>query len=148
MAKTTKAPINYFFIGIILIIILFFASPNFNIILFPYNLIGVFFMILGVWVILWVWKTFKQNNTPESFEKSKVLVTKGLFKYSRNPMYIGKILFLIGLSILFGNILGFVSPILFFAVMDKQVIPFEEEKTAKDLGKKYLEYKNKVRRWI
>jgi protein-S-isoprenylcysteine O-methyltransferase Ste14 len=146
--KTTKAPLNYFFMGIIMIIVLFFILPKFNIIKFPYNLIGVFFMVLGIWIILWVWNTFKKNNTPESFEKSKFLVTQGLFKYSRNPMYIGKILFLTGLAVLFGNILGFISPLLFFIIMDKIIVPLEEKKTSRDLGKKYLNYKNRVRRWI
>lgn len=146
--KGNKKPLNYFFIGMLLIIVLFFMFPNLNIINFPYNLIGIIFLIIGVWLILGVWFLFKKNNTTESFEKSKVLVTNGPFKYSRNPMYIGKILFLLGLAILFGNILGFISPILFFIVMDKIFIPFEERKTEMDLGKKYLDYKSEVRRWI
>jgi len=146
--KKKKDPINFLFAGIILIILLFFIFPNFNLIKFPYNLIGIIFLIMGVWLILLVWKMFKKNSTPESFEKSRVLVTTGPFKFSRNPMYIGKILFLIGLCILLGNVLSFISPLLFFIIMDRFFIPFEEHKTEKDLGKKYLSYKRKVRRWI
>ena len=146
--KTTKASVNYFFIGIILIIAFYFLLPKFNIIKFPYNLIGFIFLTIGIWLILWVWFLFRENNTPESFEKSRVLVITGPFKVSRNPMYMGKIFFLIGISILFGNVLSFIFPFLFFIIMDRVFLPFEEEKTVRDLGKKYLNYKNKVRRWV
>jgi len=148
MDAKTKTPINYFFAGIISIVLIYFLFPDFNLIKFPYNLFGIVFLILGVWLILKVWSLFKKNKTPESFEKSRVLVTKSLFKYSRNPMYIGKILFLVGLCILIGNVLSFIIPILFYIAMDKLLIPLEEEKTLKDLGREYSNYKKRVRRWI
>jgi protein-S-isoprenylcysteine O-methyltransferase Ste14 len=87
-------------------------------------------------------------GTSERFEKSKKLVTDGVYRYSRNPMYVGGILILAGLAIFLGNILAFISPILFFLVIDRVVIPIEDEKTAGDLGEEYMEYKKRVREWI
>jgi protein-S-isoprenylcysteine O-methyltransferase Ste14 len=146
--KNKILPPNYFFIGIILIAVLYFLFPSFNLINYPYNLSGFAFVIIGIWLIIAAWKQFKKNNTPEKFEKAKKLVKDGLYAYSRNPMYVGKILFLTGLALLSGNAWCFASPILIFIIMDRYFIPYEEKKTAEDLGEDYLEYKRKVRRWI
>jgi len=148
MKKIISIPPNYFYLGIILIIILYFLFPSFNIIKYPYNLLGAIFIIFGFFLISWTYLLFKKYKTPEKFEKSIFLVTQGPYKFSRNPMYLGAVIFLIGLAALFQNILGFISPILFFLIMHFMFIPYEEKKTEKDLGKKYLSYKKKVRRWI
>lgn len=41
-------------------------------------------------------------------------IQDGFYKYSRNPMYLGGLIFHIGLSILTGNIISIINPILFF----------------------------------
>ena len=141
-------PPNYFFIGIALIAVSYFIFPNLNYIKYPYNLWGVVFVVFGIALIIGAWRQFVKNNTPEKFEKARKLVTDGLYLYSRNPMYVGKILFLIGLAWLTGNALSFISPLIIFIIMDRYFIPFEEKKTAADLSEKYLVYKKKVRRWL
>jgi len=105
-------------------------------------------MAFGLLIIFWTWKLFINAGTKEDFSESKTVVVGGPYKYSRNPMYAGMIIFLIGLVILFENILGFISPVLFFLIMEFMFIPFEEKKMEKELGKKYLDYKKKVRKWL
>ncbi len=141
-------PPNLLYGSAILAIILYFVFPRFNLVEFPHNLIGLIFMATGAGLNIIAWQKFMRVGTSERFEKSKKLVTDGVYRYSRNPMYVGGILILAGLAIFLGNILAFISPILFFLVIDRVVIPIEDEKTAGDLGEEYMEYKKRVREWI
>jgi len=146
--KIISLPPNYFYACIVLTILTIFIPNVKTIISYPYNLLGILIMILGFYLISITYLQFSKSKTPESFEKSKCVVTTGLYKYSRNPMYIGSIIFLIGLSILIKTLIGFVFPIALFLILNYMFIPFEEEKMEKELGKKYLKYKKTVRRWI
>ena len=78
----------------------------------------------------------------------KKLVTSGFFKFSRNPTYLGMTLALFGEAIFLGSLVTFILPILFFVLINKTNIPVEEKNLEKKFGKKYLNYKKKVRRWI
>ena len=146
--KSLNIPPNYFYLAIIFSILIKFVFPQGNFIKFPYNLFGIIIMMGGLFFISWTYKLFQKYKTPEDFSKSKKVVTEGPYKFSRNPMYIGSILFLIGLSILLGNYITFICPIIFFIVIDKGFILFEEKKMEKELGKQYLNYKKKTRKWI
>ncbi len=63
-------------------------------------------------------------------------------------MYLGGVIFLGGLSITVGNILSLIIPLIFFVIMDWMFISYEEEKMEVEIGKDYLDYMKKVRRWI
>ncbi len=76
------------------------------------------------------------------------MITSGLFKISRNPIYLGMLLILLGEAILLGSIITFIFPLLFIISTNVAVIPIEEKMLEKRFGKKYLDYKNKVGRWI
>lgn len=109
---------------------------------------GVPLVLTGVCLILDVHFQLQRNNTPEDFQKSLHLVKKRTYTFSRNPMYLGFVILLLGVAALSGNILSFVSPVLFFAVTNWMFIPYEEEKMADEIGTAYLDYRNEVRRWI
>jgi protein-S-isoprenylcysteine O-methyltransferase Ste14 len=66
---------------------------------YPYNLIGIVFIAIGIYFILKPWYLFQKHNTPEDFSESTVLVQEGIYRYSRNPMYLGGVLFLLGLGV-------------------------------------------------
>jgi len=146
--KIISLPPNYFYAFIIFIVAVYFLFPYLNIIIFPYNLIGLVIFTLGFYLMSWSWLRFKKHQTPESFKKSTALVQDGPYKFSRNPMYLGMTLILLGLAVLFKNIIGLIAPFLFFLTMHFMFIPFEEEKNEKELGEKYIDYKKKARRWI
>lgn len=147
--KVISIPPVYFFFCIIVSLILYFIVPKMNLINFPYNLIsGIPLVLTGFYFISIPHFILKKNNTPENFQKSTCLVKDGSYKYSRNPMYLGFVIFLIGLSFVLGNLLSFICPIFFFSIINWMFIPYEEEKMEKEVGKEYLEYKNKVRCWI
>ena len=78
---------------------------------------------------------------------TKVL-TDGIYAYSRNPMYVGLIIFLIAASILLNNLWILIFTPVFIAVMRKGVIEREEQYLEEKFGAEYTDYKKRVRRWI
>ncbi len=76
------------------------------------------------------------------------LVTDGPFRFSRNPMYFGLALLHLALCLLFGLPLTAILLLLPLAVMQFVVIPFEEDGMAEAFGATYVDYCQRVRRWI
>ncbi len=140
---------NYFLILIVLNIILHYLIPIKQIIVFPYNLIGIIFFILGWIPNIWLGIHFRKIETSiPVYKKPQKLVISGFFRISRNPVYLGMSIALLGEAIFLGSLITFIIPILFFILINKFNIRYEEESLEKQFGKKYMEYKNKVRRWI
>ena len=133
---------------IILSMILHFWVPIKKIIVFPYSLLGIVGIVLGLGIVLWGKETFQRLGTSVRFEKPKKLVMSGPYRSTRNPIYLGYIIILLGISVLLGSIIAFVSPVTFFLIMNFIVIPFEEEWLKRIFGKKYEKYKKQVRRWV
>ena len=123
--------------------------PNFRIINEPYNKIGILLVVLGFSSLLWSFYLFKKNKTPIIPGKKPIfMVIQGPYKFTRNPMYLSVTIILFGVSFYIGNILGFIAPIIFSLIMSYVFVPFEEKLLENIFGKKYLEYKKKVRRWV
>ena len=146
--KIFLKPPHYFFFCLILSLALYSMIPQLNLIIFPWNLLGIVLVGLGSYIFYLASKLFKKYKTPISFEESTHLITEGVFKYTSNPIYFGGLVFLVGISLLLGNIASFISPVILFLVINYMFIPFEEEKGERDFGQEYLNYKKKVRRWL
>ena len=138
------------------ILIIFLSKSIFPSFVFPYKLeLGVVVSILGLLLLIVSVKSFINNNTtinPLNLKKSTYLVTDGLFRFSRNPMYLGMLLFLLGTSIVLNIIGGLIISILFIFYMNFymnffQIMP-EEIALENLFGKDYRNYRKKVRRWI
>jgi protein-S-isoprenylcysteine O-methyltransferase Ste14 len=149
MKKKRILPPTFFMIAIVLIVITHLILPLLKFIYFPWNLLGLPFMALGGILNLLADKDFKRfNTTVKPFEYSTKLVTNGIFSLSRNPMYVGMVIFLLGESILFGSLFSFLITIIFMFLMYYIFIKVEENMLLEIFGSEYSEYKNKVRRWI
>jgi len=147
--KKRIMPPMFFYIGILLIILLHFIFPVLQIIYYPYTLLGILLIIFGIISNIWAWLLFNKNKTTQNpFKNPDKFVTKGIYRISRNPMYLGMLLILMGISVLLGSLITFIFPIGFFIIIRNLFIPLEEKNLKNKFGKKYLEYKNKVRRWI
>ena len=139
-------------VTILFAIMIFYFSDNFAYIDLPFKIyISIFFIVLGFIVTFSSARNFKKKDTtvnPMKPNETSKLVTDGFFKITRNPMYLGMLLFLLGLSIYNGLIVGliflplFVGYITFF-----QIIP-EESAMIEIFGEDYKAYMKKVRRWI
>ena len=135
-----------------LIISIYFSSKKIDLINIPFQLeISFFILSLGILVFINpVLKFIKSKTTinPIQFEETNRLVTSGIFKYSRNPMYLGMLMIIISTSIFYLNIYSILTPFLFVFWINKFQIKREEIFLTEKFGKEYLSYKTKTRRWI
>ena len=147
--KIKLMPPMIFYGFILLSIILNLFLPIKKLIVQPYNYLGIVLVLFGLLIDVWAWMLFRRRKTTlNPYKIPSKLETSNLFKISRNPMYFGMDLVLWGLSIFFGSLITFIFPILFIILIEKLFIKFEEENLEKRFGKKYIDYKKKVRRWI
>ena len=136
-------------IFIILGVVLHLLFPVIKLVHFPWILAGLIFIGVGGLFNLFADMDFKKTGTTvKPFGESTELMTNGVFKYSRNPMYLGMGLTLIGEAVLLGSITPFISAFVFFVMLDRLFINIEEENLTRTFGEKYKSYINKVRRWI
>lgn len=94
---------------------------------------------------------FKRANTtlsPSQPENSSCLVTEGVFMITRNPMYFGLLLCLLGWTIFLSNPISLIGDLFFFFYMTQFQIKPEEEKLKAKFGRSYKTYKNNTHRWI
>lgn len=138
-------------IGLLLIalaVILHFVFPIARIIAFPYTLAGIVLVVFGFWLAASGKGRFEKEGTAVRFGAPSKLVTDGLYARSRNPMYLGLEIFLLGVSILLGSLSGFLAPIAFFLIINFAFIPHEEKLLNQTFGEEYKAYKKHVRRWL
>lgn len=76
------------------------------------------------------------------------IIIKGVYRYSRNPMYISFLLLYLGISIIFNAWFCFVLLLPLLVVLQKGVVEPEEEYLERKFSAEYSSYKSKVRRWI
>ncbi|MBE7173284.1 MAG: isoprenylcysteine carboxylmethyltransferase family protein [Williamsia sp.] len=88
------------------------------------------------------------RGTLSPADPTKKLVISGLYKFSRNPMYIGVTMMLAGKSIFFQSYTLLVYAVLIFIAFNTFIIFFEEPRLQDDFGNEYNEYTRKVRRWL
>lgn len=107
-------------------------------------------MTSGVICILGVWefKRYQTTVNPMTPECSASLVQTGLYRYTRNPMYLGFAVFIFGCSVFAGGMLTLLITPVFIVYMTMFQIKPEERALEQMFGLEYLEYKQKVRRWL
>ncbi|HUO05485.1 MAG TPA: isoprenylcysteine carboxylmethyltransferase family protein [Candidatus Binataceae bacterium] len=89
-----------------------------------------------------------RETTVNPFGEPGKIVTELPFSFTRNPMYLGFTTALLGFALFFESFVMLLAPAIFFAVIDKTVIPREEAAMERIFGQQYLDYKAKVPRWI
>lgn len=150
--QTKKLPIKPPYIAFLLLILSWLASyavPQLNVVQETYRNIGIFVFLIGISLLSWSFYMFKKNKTPIiPGQKPTFVVSEGPYKFTRNPMYLGVTIVLLGASFYIGNLLSLLSPIIFFLIMNYYFVPFEEKLLEKIFKKQYINYKRKVRRWI
>jgi protein-S-isoprenylcysteine O-methyltransferase Ste14 len=107
--------------------------------------------LILLWLVLAAWALgmFRRvGTTPDPMGEVTVFVTDGPFRFTRNPMYLGLLLFQAGAAFLLSNgwVLLFVP--LSFLLLDRVVIAGEEGYLAARYGAAYDEYRHRVRRWL
>jgi protein-S-isoprenylcysteine O-methyltransferase Ste14 len=97
----------------------------------------------------WGVGAFRRARTPLiPFSPSTALVTTGVYRFTRNPMYLGLTLILTGCAWLLGSLGAFLPLLPFLWILQCGYIEAEERFLEKLFGTEYLRYKSLVRRWI
>ncbi len=142
-------PPTYLLVAIILILLLHFTFPVATIVRNPLNLIGLFPLLIGVALNLIADRDFKRyQTTVKPYEESATLLTEGVYRYSRHPMYLGFVLILLGISLLLGSISPYVVVLIFSILMELVFIRVEEDMLNETFQEEWRQYKSKVRKWV
>jgi protein-S-isoprenylcysteine O-methyltransferase Ste14 len=149
--KTRIPPPIIMLLAAILMWLLHRWMPIAQLIVSPWNRLGWFFAATGIGIAMGAFKRFKQARTtvnPREPHTASSLVTGGVFQISRNPMYLGLLLILIGWALHLGTASPWIVPPVFvIAVTLLQIIP-EEQALEKLFGEPYAGYRRRVARWI
>ena len=115
----------------------------------PLVYIGIIPLLTGIVIASISAGMFVKADTGlEPFEEATTLVTGGFYRFTRNPMYMGMFLMLLGVAFLMGNI-GALLPIPVFMLIIRNNFVKGEERFMEDaFGQQYLDYKKDVRRWL
>lgn len=147
--KPKVLPPVYFFTAILIMTGLHFFIPIKAVLSPPLAYIGALLVVLGFASTMWAVRVFFRVGTPfKPFEPSKVLVTQGLYRITRNPMYGGMVLALLGTAIWLGTASPFLVIPIFIWFIHRTFVQREERFLEDIFGKEYLAYKASVRRWL
>lgn len=142
-------PPTYIFVAIVMVVIFHVLLPGPKILALPWNLLGIIPLAAGIIMNLIADRAFKRaGTTVKPYQESTALITNGVFRVSRNPMYAGFVLILLGITILLGSLTPYSVIIVFAVLMDAMFIRVEEHMLEKTFGEAWLDYKKNVRRWL
>jgi len=126
-----------------------FLVPISYIIPSPWNLIGFVPLLLGIWLNISADRAFKRaGTTVKPFEESNALIQEGVFRLSRNPMYLGFVAILLGITILLRSISPYIVVFVFVILIDRMFIRNEEGMLEGKFGDEWEQYRSRVRKWI
>lgn len=147
--KKPVHPPTYLLAALALALGLHFVFPGPRLIPTPWNLVGLLPLAFGLVLNILADRQFKQAaTTVKPFEASAALVTDGAFRISRNPMYLGFGLVLLGIAVLLGTLTPFGVAAIFVVFLDLKFIRPEERMLEETFDREFLAYCQKVRRWI
>ena len=142
-------PPTYLLVSILIMLALHFLLPVPKIIPTPWNILGIVPLACGIALNLAADKAFREvGTTVKPFEESTALLTSGVFQISRNPMYLGYELILIGIAVMLRSLAPYVVIPVFVVLMNRVFIRVEEQMLEEKFGPAWSEYGRKVRRWI
>ena len=98
--------------------------------------------------ILSLYAFTKARTTLDPHGTVTSIVSSGVYRFTRNPIYLGMVSMLIGFPLIFGNVWGIPVAPVFILLMNKLVIEHEEAYLEKKFGEGYTGYKSRVRRWL
>ena len=134
---------------ILLSIAMHFIFPIQILVHLPLRYFGLGVIFLGIVLNFRAVGQLRKMLTSVEFDEIPArLVTDGPFRISRNPIYLGGVIVLLGIAIFLGSLITFIFPVILFLALDRIYIPLEESQMEEIFGADYIEYKQSVRRWV
>lgn len=111
--------------------------------------IGLAFAFVGFLLGIGAFIEFmKARTTLDPHGVAKQLVTSGIYRFTRNPIYLGFLLVIVGLPLYFGLYWGILLAPFYVFLMNRLIIQHEEAYLERKFGKTYMDYTSQVRRWL
>lgn len=143
------SPPAIFVLAVAAMLVLHWFVPGDDLPLGGWRLLGLVPLAAGVGLNWAVHDLFRRHRTTvKPLGEPSALVTRGPFRYTRNPMYLGGVLILLGVGILFGSGVPFLVIPVFWWIIHARFIRREETFMARRFGQEYEEYRKRVRRWL
>ncbi|MCP4302905.1 MAG: isoprenylcysteine carboxylmethyltransferase family protein [Gammaproteobacteria bacterium] len=105
--------------------------------------------LCGFGLMIRAWWLFKIQETaicPTA--ETTVLITSDVYRLTRNPMYLGIVMMLLGVGLYLANIFYFIAAAAFFSIINYSFCPYEEARLRSVFPDEFTEYMKKVRRWL
>lgn len=115
----------------------------------PWSMLGLIPIVVGTIYAFWTVWMFRKNHTAlKPFHPSTTLMTGGTFRLSRNPIYLGMVVVMVGIAMTAGSVSVWIVPPLLAITFHYRFIRHEEPMLRETFGEAYTDYCEKVRRWI
>ena len=134
--------------------LIYLTSINFSRLEYSYHIslyLGLFLLLLGIGIAISGVLEFRLSSTtvdPRYPDKTSSLVDTGVYRFTRNPMYLGMLLSLLSIVVYFGSLISILWCLSFILYMNQFQIKPEEKMLKEIFGSDYLDYLQRVRRWI
>jgi protein-S-isoprenylcysteine O-methyltransferase Ste14 len=113
------------------------------------KVVGMFLIIISLFFSARSLGQFiRSKNTVITIKPATILQTSGIYRISRNPMYVGVTIMYLGITCIIGNWWNIILLPLLILILQEYVIKHEEKYLAYEFGQQYEEYRRNVRRWF
>ena len=152
--KIKSSPIPPPLLGLLWGVLMWWMNKHFPMLILlsvPWNRLGWIFISAGIIVDAVSVVSFIRARTtvnPLRIDKATALVVSGLYRISRNPMYLGLMSILFGWALLLGSLSPLIVVVFFERLLVILQIQPEERALAMKFGDSYVSYANRVKRWI
>jgi protein-S-isoprenylcysteine O-methyltransferase Ste14 len=110
---------------------------------------GAFLVALGFSIMIRAWWLFGQHKTaicPTA--ATTAFISDDIYALTRNPMYLGMVLMMLGIASLVGSWLFYIVALAYALILDHVFCHYEEQKLLHQFGEQYAAYATRVRRWL
>jgi protein-S-isoprenylcysteine O-methyltransferase Ste14 len=116
----------------------------------PVHFLGLVLMVLGAAILLWcIWDfAAKGRGTLAPVDPPRQLVVQGLYRYVRNPMYLGVLILLLGETAFFKSMALLQYTVAWLIIVNLFVVLYEEPSLRRRFGDSYERYFRSVHRWL
>lgn len=116
---------------------------------YAHHVLGLLIVAGGIGLGSYAAALFQARGTTKNPQgEATAFVVEMPYTFTRNPMYLGSALVLFGFAVFFSSIAMLLAPIAFVVIVDRMVIPLEEQNLERLFGASYTDYKTRVRRWL
>lgn len=147
--KNRVQPPHIVLLAMLVMVLLHYALPLAVLLPLPWNMFGVIPVVFGLALNQAALRALKQvGTTTHTRGMPSALVTEGVFRLSRHPIYLGMLCVLTGSALILGTLAPLLVVPVFAWTVERLFIAHEEQRLSKRFGQAWAGYASEVRRWV